>query len=71
MSIELSKLEERINELESRLAFQDDTIDTLNDIVVQQNDKIKALIIVIDKLKEQMESGYIKDQSEESPPPHY
>ena len=36
-------LEERVNDLESRLAFQDDTIQTLNDILVAQQRVVERL----------------------------
>lgn len=66
-------LEERINDLESRLAFQDDTIQALNDVLVQQRD-------VVDRLQQQMAAllkrheelvGQFESVEEEAPPPHY
>lgn len=66
-------LEERINDLESRLAFQDDTIQALNDVLVHQRD-------VVDRLQQQMAAllkrheelvGQFESVEEEAPPPHY
>lgn len=66
--------EERLAELESRQAFQDHTIELLNQTVTQHElemarmrDQIRLLI---DKLKEAAPS-LIAHQSEETPPPHY
>ena len=36
-------LQERVTDLESRLAFQDDTIETLNDILVTQQRAVERL----------------------------
>ena len=36
-------LEERVTELESRLAFQDDTIQALNDVLVAQQRVVERL----------------------------
>ena len=66
-------LEDRVTELESRLAFQDDTIQALNDVLVVQQ---RAL----DRLQQQM-AATLKRQEElgnqfeifggDAPPPHY
>ncbi|WP_213877051.1 SlyX family protein [Pseudomonas sp. dw_358] len=66
-------LEERINDLEGRLAFQDDTIQALNDVLVKQQN-------VVDRLQLQMAAllkrhaelvGQFEAVEEEAPPPHY
>lgn len=36
-------LQDRVTDLESRLAFQDDTIETLNDILVTQQRAVERL----------------------------
>lgn len=66
-------LEERINELESRLAFQDDSIQALNDAIVKQQQlidllerKVQVLIKSHNDLLEQM-----GDADDNVPPPHY
>jgi SlyX protein len=67
------ELEERINELESRLAFQDDTIQALNDVLVAQQRVLERLQLQIAALaKRQEESNAQFGLSEdEAPPPHY
>jgi len=37
------ELEQRITDLEARLAFQDDTIQTLNDVLVSQQRMVERL----------------------------
>ncbi|MEJ2179271.1 MAG: SlyX family protein [Gammaproteobacteria bacterium] len=67
-------MEERINELESRLAFQDDTIQKLNDVIVEQQQQIDQLSIQMSELKEQIQSlvpVLVADEAQEIPPPHY
>lgn len=66
-------LEQRITELESRLAFQDDTIQSLNDVLVAQQRAVERLQLQMAALlKRQEEMGSQFDTfEEEAPPPHY
>ena len=66
-------LQERVTDLESRLAFQDDTIETLNDILVTQQRAVERLQLQISALlKRQVEmGGQFETSEEEAPPPHY
>ncbi|KPJ94499.1 MAG: hypothetical protein AMJ55_06290 [Gammaproteobacteria bacterium SG8_15] len=67
-------LEERLTEIESRVAFQDDTIQQLNDVIVRQQHDIEQLTEELQLLKQQMQSlapSLVVDQSQETPPPHY
>ena len=66
-------LEARVMDLESRLAFQDDTIQALNDVLVaQQNavDRLQMQIAALLKRQEEM-GGQFESSEEEAPPPHY
>ena len=69
---DLKSLSERIDALESRVAFQDDTIETLNKTVTEQWAKIDALtrqlVALGDRLQE-AESQMPRAANE--PPPHY
>ena len=63
----------RINELESRLAFQDDTLQALNDaLVVQQRLMERLQLQMAALIKRQEEVGSQLGLAEhEAPPPHY
>ncbi len=59
-------LQDRVTELESRLAFQDDTIETLNDILVTQQRAVERLQLQMTALlKRQEEMGGQFESSEE------
>jgi SlyX protein len=67
-------MEERLTEIESRVAFQDDTIQQLNDVIVRQQHDIEHLKEELQLLKQQIETlapSLVVDQSQETPPPHY
>lgn len=70
----IEALQERIDHLESRLAFQDDTIEQLNQaLTLQQQDLDKLrhqMSLIINRMKEMVVSQ-VASQSEETPPPHY
>lgn len=62
-------LQDRVTELESRLAFQDDTIETLNDILVTQQRAVERLQLQMTALlKRQEEMGGQFESSEEEAP---
>lgn len=70
----ITELENRINDLECQLSFQEQTIESLNDALSQQQ-------LLISKMQDQMKyvAGKVKNldssnlavPSEETPPPHY
>lgn len=68
----MTVLEERIVDLESRQAFQDDTIQALNDALVEQQKLIERLQVQIQALaKRQEEVSLFSASQDEAPPPHY
>lgn len=67
-------LETRLEELETRLAFQDDLINTLSEQVAKQEMDIRELWEAKRLLHKQLKDvspSNIKSEQEEIPPPHY
>ena len=66
----------RIDELEVKLAFMEETVDTLNSQMAelpQQFDLARQAMRMMNKKLEQLQAddGQVKDSSQEAPPPHY
>lgn len=69
----MSDVDVRISELESRLAFQDDTIQALNDELVTQQrllERMQMQIALLAKRQEEV-AGQFGISEDEAPPPHY
>lgn len=66
-------VEDRVTELETRLAFQDDTIHALNDVVVEQQRQLERLGAQMGQLIARYRelSGQYGEEGDEAPPPHY
>ena len=63
---------QRINEMETRLEFQDETIARLNDALVAQQKRLDELEKRQQQLIEHLKSAQPKDDpANEPPPPHY
>ena len=72
MTNEIKTLSERIDRLETRLAYQDDTIETLNQTITAQWKQIDALTRQLAELKDRLQDaesntgGPVNER-----PPHY
>lgn len=67
-------MESRLNDLETRVAFQDDLLETLNTIVAQQQQQMDLMQREIRMLYEQVKSlspSEIAAGTEQERPPHY
>ncbi|MBN8431382.1 SlyX family protein [Microbulbifer salipaludis] len=68
-------LAERIDELETRLAFQEDTLAQLNDVITVQDAQIRALVARVKEMTEKYQDLSFEVQKgmkpDEEKPPHY
>jgi SlyX protein len=63
---------ERLDALETRIAYQDQTIEELNATITEQWRVIETLTRKLTTMEEQVRSGaFIADPATEKPPPHY
>ena len=73
---EADRSEARITELETRTAFQEDLLNTLNDVIANQDRLLAGLSNKLEQLEEQIRQGGFGgagggDGLAEEPPPHY
>jgi SlyX protein len=67
-------MKKRLEELEVRIAFQDKTIQELNDVVTRQQRELDRLTQQLEALKVQVRAAappLVVSREEETPPPHY
>ncbi len=64
-------LNDRIGDLESKVAFQDDLLDTLNALVTEQANQIARLEAAYKQLSKTVESGSLGINTGDERPPHY
>ncbi len=69
----MAKDDARLEELESKVAFQEDTIQKLNEVVIEQDVRIHdletSLRLLLDNIRAQATGIEIEPADE--PPPHY
>lgn len=74
ISILIQQLNQKIDDLECKAAFQEQTIEELNDALSQQQLLISKMQhqmkYVVGKVKN-IDTSNLADPSEETPPPHY
>lgn len=73
MSDEIEKLKLQLVELQTQLAFQEDTINTLNDELLKQQSDLERLTLRFDNISEQLTSTVeqMNEKIENERPPHY
>ncbi|WP_409025817.1 SlyX family protein [Gallibacterium anatis] len=64
----------RMNELETKVAFQENTIEQLNQALIEQQfiiDKMQLQLRYLAQKLKDVQPSNIATQAEETPPPHY
>jgi SlyX protein len=67
-------MNERLTELEVRVAFQDQTIQDLNEVVTRQQREIDRLVKELESVKSLLAGlapSMVIPPEDEKPPPHY
>lgn len=68
----MKSVEERIIELESRLTFQEDVLQKLDDVIVNQQKEIDELKAQLTRVSQQLlQVAGLDAPEEDGPPPHY
>jgi SlyX protein len=74
MTENVVELQQKLIDLESKLAFQDDMVQTLNDELHEHQKSIEKLqrqvMLLAEKISKGNDSGILR-VDEEPPPPHY
>lgn len=68
---DVKELEARIADLESRIAFQEVTIEELNGVVTKQQDQLDDLVKKVRELLDQVKPTVVSKEAETETPPHY
>ena len=75
MSEHLQQLEARIDELETRLAFQEDTLTQLNDTIAKQDAQLRVLVGRFKEMSDKYQDLAFEMNKGNKPgderPPHY
>ncbi|MBD2782353.1 SlyX family protein [Xenorhabdus szentirmaii] len=72
--MELSEFEQRFEQLETKITYQEATIEALNQEVRKQQietDKLKEQLRLMTERLKTHQTSIIAPLSEETPPPHY
>ncbi|MDH5711657.1 MAG: SlyX family protein [Gammaproteobacteria bacterium] len=67
-------MQERVTELEIKLAHLENTIDILDQTIITQQSQIDMLIMKISMLEKKMKAAgesQVAHEKDETPPPHY
>jgi SlyX protein len=70
----MTEVDRRLAELETRVAFQDDALETLNREIVALRAALESLRRDVEDAKRklgELQPGAVGAREDESPPPHY
>ena len=65
------KTDQRLQVLEEKFEYQDQTIETLNDVIIGQQRQISSLEEALVKLHTLLAANMVQSEQKEPPPPHY
>lgn len=73
MSNSSPSLSEQLCDLQSQVAFQEDTLQTLDRVVTAQQSRIDRLEALVEALQARLGDlgAWVEEQRDEPPPPHY
>ncbi len=69
-----NELAARLDDLETRLAFQDDTIEALNEVVTRQElalEKLERALVLLARRQADLAASIPGGAEDDQPPPHY
>ncbi|MFN3579846.1 MAG: SlyX family protein [Pseudomonas sp.] len=70
----MSELEDRVADLEMRLVFQDDSLQSLGELVTAQQleiEKLRRMLEVLARRQAEMAAAMPGEATDDEPPPHY
>lgn len=71
----MNEINEKIIEIETKMAFQEETIEQLNDVIINQQktlDTLKQQVIQLNtKIKEESQQWQSDNNPADETPPHY
>ncbi len=65
------ELVQRLQILEEKFEYQDRTIETLNDVIIEQQAQINTMEAALVKLQSLLATNLIQEEPKDPPPPHY
>lgn len=74
MQKNIEKIADYLIELETKIAFQEQTIDELNQALIAQQFSLEKLQLQVKNLAERLQgisASNVASRAEETPPPHY
>lgn len=73
-NVDMTNIVNRLDDLESKLTFQEATIEELNNVITKQSYDIERMKVAIRFLEGKLKECNVSNvalPSEETPPPHY
>ncbi len=65
------KIAHRLQILEEKFEYQDQTIETLNDVIIEQQKRMDSMQLTLGKLHSLLAANLVQSDQEDPLPPHY